>query len=111
MAAENKTKPTMLDARAFVDRLADEQRRIDCHDLIVMMQKITGHPPKMWGAGIVGFDRYHYRYASGREGDMMLTGFAPRKQELVLYLGPGLDNQGLMTKLGKHKAGKGCLYV
>ena len=76
-----------------------------------MMQDITGQPPKMWGPSIVGFDQYHYKYESGREGDSPLTGFAPRKDGLVLYLGPGLDNRSLMTKLGKHKAGKGCLYV
>ena len=75
------------------------------------MQDITGHPPKMWGPGIVGFDEYHYRYDSGREGESLLTGFAPRKDGLVLYLGPGLENKALMNKLGKHKTGKGCLYV
>jgi hypothetical protein len=76
------------------------------------MQEITGHPPKMWGTSIVGFDQYHYKYESGREGDILLTGFSPRKQDLVLYLGEdGLGNKGLLAKLGKHKAGKGCLYL
>jgi len=75
------------------------------------MRDVTGHPPKMWGPSIVGFDRYHYKYASGREGEMLLTGFSPRKQDLVLYLGSGLENATLCARLGKHKIGKGCLYL
>ena len=75
------------------------------------MKKITSKSPKMWGHTIVGFDKYHYKYESGREGDMPLTGFSPRKPNLVLYLGPGLENKGLLAKLGKHKATKGCLYI
>jgi hypothetical protein len=75
------------------------------------MSDVTGHPAKMWGTSIVGFDQYHYKYASGREGTSLLTGFSPRKQNLVLYLGPGLENKQLMGKLGKHKTGKGCLYL
>ncbi len=75
------------------------------------MHEITGQPPAMWGSSIVGFDRYHYEYASGREGDMPITGFSPHKQALVLYLGPGLDNARLLAKLGKHRTGKGCLSV
>ena len=75
------------------------------------MREVTGHPAKMWGPSIVGFDRCRYKYASGREGEMLLTGFSPRKQDLVLYLGPGLQNAGLRAKLGKHKAGQGCLYL
>jgi hypothetical protein len=65
----------------------------------------------MWGTSIVGFGQYQYKYASGREGESLLTGFSPRKQNLVLYLGPGIENKSLMTKLGKHKTGKGCLYL
>jgi hypothetical protein len=75
------------------------------------MKKVTGKPAKMWGPSIVGFDQYHYKYASGHEGDMPITGFSPRKQSLVLYLGPGLEDKKLMSKLGKHKMGKGCLYI
>jgi hypothetical protein len=89
----------------------NEQKRRDCLELVALMQDITGHPPKMWGASIIGFDQYHYRYESGREGDILLTGFSPRKQDLVLYLGPGIENGSLMAKLGKHKTGKGCLYL
>jgi hypothetical protein len=76
-----------------------------------MMREITGEPPKMWGGSIVGFGQYHYKYESGHEGDICLTGFSPRKQSLVVYLGPGLDNAALLAKLGKHRRGKGCLYV
>ena len=109
--AENKTKPTTISPRTFINQVENEQKRKDCHELAALMQDITGHPPKMWGSGIVGFDQYHYRYDSGREGESLLTGFAPRKDGLVLYLGPGLENTALTNKLGKHKTGKGCLYV
>lgn len=108
---ENKTAPTRVSPAAFIKGVSGEQRRNDCQELVTLMRDVTGHPPKMWGASIVGFDRYHYKYASGREGDMLLTGFSPRKQDLVLYLGPGLENAKLRAKLGKHKAGKGCLYL
>jgi len=109
--AENKTAPTRVSPAAFIKGVTGEQRRKDCRELVALMREVTGHPPKMWGASIVGFDRYHYTYASGREGDMLLTGFSPRKQDLVLYLGPGLEKATLRARLGKHKTGKGCLYV
>jgi hypothetical protein len=109
--AGNKTKRTTVSPHSFIERISNEQRRSDCLELIGLMQDITGHPPRMWGPSIVGFDQYHYTYESGREGDMLLTGFSPRKQDLVLYLGPGLDNKSLLAKLGKYTAGKGCLYV
>jgi hypothetical protein len=108
--AENKTRPTIVSPTAFIQQV-DERRRKDCQELVTLMRDITGHPPKMWGASIVGFGQYHYKYASGREGDSLLTGFSPRKQDLVLYLGPGIENEDMMAKLGKHKAGKGCLYL
>ena len=109
--AGNKTKPTKVSPRTFINQVDNEQKRKDCHELVALMQDITGHAPKMWGSSIVGFDQYHYRYESGREGDSLLTGFSPRKQDLVLYLGPGIENTSLMAKLGKHKTGKGCLYL
>lgn len=109
--AENKTKPTTVTPRTFINQVDNEQKRKDCFELIALMQDITGHPPKMWGSSIVGFDQYHYKYESGREGDILLTGFSPRKQSLVLYLGPGLENRRLMARLGKYKTGKGCLYL
>jgi hypothetical protein len=109
--AEIKTQPTNVSAASFIAGVEGEQRRKDCKELVALMRDVTGHPPKMWGPGIVGFDQYRYQYASGREGVILLTGFSPRKQDLVLYLGPGLSNKSLMAKLGKHKTGKGCLYL
>ena len=109
--AEIKTKPTDIRPASFIDKVDNEQRRKDGHELVALMKKVTGKPPKMWGPSIVGFDQYHYKYASGHEGDMPITGFSPRKQSLVLYLGPGLEDKKLMSKLGKHKVGKGCLYI
>ena len=109
--AENKTKATTVDPLQFIAKVKSETKRKDSLDLVAMMQDITGEPPRMWGPTIVGFGSYHYVYDSGREGDICLTGFSPRSGSLVVYLGPGIDNDKLMGKLGKHKAGKGCLYV
>ena len=109
--AEPKTRPTSLSPTAFIRQVADEQRRKDCQELAALMRDVTGHPPKMWGSSIVGFGQYRYEYASGRAGESLLTGFSPRKQNLVLYLGPGIENKSLMARLGKHKTGKGCLYL
>ena len=110
MAAIKTTLNTTSPA-AFIKKVDGEQRRKDCQELVALMREVTGHPPKMWGTSIVGFDRYQYKYASGKEGESLLTGFSPRKQDLVLYLGPGLQNAKLRAKLGKHKAGQGCLYL
>jgi len=109
--AENKTKATSVDPLKFIAKIKSETKRNDSLELVAMMQDITGEPPKMWGPTIVGFGTYHYVYDSGREGDICVTGFSPRSGSLVVYLGPGIDNDKLMGKLGKHKAGKGCLYV
>ena len=109
--AEIKTTRNNSSPAAFIKQVDGEQRRKDCRELVALMRDVTGHPPKMWGPSIVGFDRYQYRLASGKENEMLLTGFSPRKQELVLYLGPGLQNTKLRAKLGKHKAGQGCLYL
>jgi len=106
-----KTKPTRVTPKAFIDGIENEQRRKDAHELVALMKTVTGEAPTMWGPSIVGFGRYRYRYASGRQGEMCLTGFSPRKQSLVLYLGPGLDDRVLLAKLGKHKRGEGCLYI
>ena len=106
-----KTKLNAVDPIKFIDKVKSDVKRRDSHELIAMMQDVTGAPPKMWGSSIVGFGSYHYAYASGREGDICLTGFSPRSSALVVYLGPGIDNEKLMAKLGKHKAGKGCLYI
>jgi hypothetical protein len=108
---KNKTVPTKVSTSAFIDAIPEEQRRKDCKALVALMRDATGHPPKMWGSSIVGFDEYHYKYASGREGDNMITGFSPRKQDLVLYLGENIQTSALMAKLGKHKTGQGCLHI
>ena len=109
--AENKTKPTAVDPYDFIKQVDDERKRKDSEELIALMRKVTGKPPKMWGPSIVGFGSYHYKYDSGREGDICLTGFSPRKPSLVLYIGPGLEDKGIMARLGKYKVGKGCLYI
>jgi hypothetical protein len=109
--AEIKTKPTSVSPATFIDQVENEQRRRDGHELLALMKKVTGKPAKMWGPSIIGFDQYHYKYASGHEGDMCRLGFSPRKASLVLYLGPGLEDKKLLSKLGKHKIGKGCLYI
>ena len=106
-----KTFARTADPIAFIDKVKNEVKRKDSHDLVALMQDITGAPPKMWGPSIVGFGTYHYVYASGREGEICLTGFSPRSGALVVYLGPGIENEKLMSKLGKHKHGKGCLYI
>lgn len=109
--AKNKTKPTKVTPTAFIAKVASEQQRKDSKELIAMMQEITGEPPKMWGPSIVGFGTHHYKYESGREGDICLTGFSPRKPSLVLYIGEALQDTSIMSKLGKYKTGKGCLYI
>lgn len=110
--AENKTKPTTMSVQAFLDACTHEERRADARALARLMQKITGDQPTMWGPSIVGFGSYHYVYESGREGDMPIVGFSPRRAANVLYgtIGfPGAET--LLAKLGKHTIGKGCLYI
>jgi hypothetical protein len=109
--AQNKTAPTPVDPYDFIEQVADEQKRDDSRELVKLMQKATGHPPKMWGPTIVGFGTRRYKYDSGREGEICLAGFSPRKPNLVLYIGSSLDDENLMSRLGKHKRGKGCLYI
>jgi hypothetical protein len=108
---ENKTKPTKVSPTSFIANVANEQQRKDSKELVAMMRAITGEPPKMWGPSIVGFGTCHYVYESGREGDICLTGFSPRKPSLVLYVGAALQDKALMSRLGKYKTGKGCLYI
>ena len=110
--SENKTKPTKVSVTAFINGVENETRRRDAKTLLAMMKKITGEKAKMWGPSIVGFGQYHYKYESGREGDMLLVGFSPRKANLVLYvLGSISENDPLRKKLGKYKNGRSCLYV
>jgi hypothetical protein len=110
--AELKTKPSDASVERFLAAIEDEARRADCRALVRIMKEATGSPPRMWGSSIVGFGDYHFKYASGREGDWFLTGFSPRKQDLTLYVMGGFENhRDLMEKLGKFKTGKGCLYL
>ena len=110
--AELKTKPTNASVEKFLNQITDETRRDDCFKVAKMMEEITGEKPKMWGPSIVGFGTYHYKYASGREGDWPIAAFSPRKQDLTLYLLPGFSKQeDLMKQLGKHSTGKSCLYI
>jgi hypothetical protein len=109
--AENKTKATAVDPHDFISQVDDEQKRKDSEELIRLMSKVTGKPPKMWGPSIVGFGKYRYKYESGREGEICMAGFSPRKPNLVLYLGLALENKNLMSRLGKYKTGKSCLYI
>jgi len=97
----------------FLTGIADEQRREDSRRLCAMMQEITGEPPTMWGAGIIGFGTYHYRYASGHEGDSALASFAPRRQHLAIYLVSEFESRhrSVLARLGPHKSGKSCLYI
>jgi Domain of unknown function (DU1801) len=110
--AKNKTQATSADVTAFIDAVADETQRADAHVIAAMMARLSGEPPKMWGPSIIGFGSYHYKYDSGREGDTLRIGFSPRKGQTVLYL-PGIisGQAGLLARLGKHKEGKGCLYI
>ena len=109
--SELKTRPTAASVSEFLARQTDE-RRADCEAIARMMEAATGERAEMWGEAIVGFGRYRYKYASGREGDWFLTGFSPRKQNLTLYIIAGFDNyDALLAKLGKHTTGKSCLYL
>jgi len=110
--AENKTKAHSGDVDAFLNMVEHDGRRADAFELKSMMAEISGEPARMWGPSIVGFGSYHYKYDSGREGDAMLTGFSPRKRELVVYIMPGFEPYPeLMERLGKCKTGKSCLYI
>jgi hypothetical protein len=110
--AELKTKKTAASVKDFLNRVPDERKRKDSFAILKLMQEVTGAKPAMWGPSIVGFGKYHYKYASGREGDMPLAGFSPRKQALTLYITAGFDGYGeLLRKLGKYKTGKVCLYI
>ena len=110
--AENKTKPTDASVEEFLNAVPDERKRADSFRLVEIMREITGEEPVMWGDSIVGFGSYHYKYASGREGDAPLIGFSPRKANLALYITSDFDRYGaLMDRLGKFTTGKACLYV
>jgi len=110
--AELKTKPTGASVEAFLEGIAAEGLQQDCRTLVDLMQRVSGSEPEMWGGSIVGFGRYRYRYASGREGEWFEVGFAPRKRDLTLYLMAGAERYpDLLSKLGKYRTGVSCLYV
>jgi hypothetical protein len=110
--AENKTKQTKASVDKFIRAIEDENIQKDCYTIIKIMKSVTKEEPKMWGPSIIGFGTYHYKYASGREGNMCVAGFSPRKQNLTIYLDPGFEKQkALLEKLGKHKTSKVCLYI
>lgn len=110
--AELKTKENDASVEGFLAAVDDERRRNDCFAILAMFREVTGLEPKMWGPSIVGFGSYHYKYASGHEGDCCMVGFSPRKKDLTLYILEGFDGHAdLMGKLGKHKTGKSCLYL
>jgi hypothetical protein len=108
---ETKTKPTAASVEDYIASRANAQQRADCRELMVLLKKVTRHPPKMWGPSIVGYGSYRYAYESGRTGEAPLTGFAIRGRELVVYLvAEGEEQKALLSRLGKHKLGKSCLY-
>ncbi len=110
--AENKTKPTKGSVTAFLNKISDKQLRSDCFRILEMMQTVSKCEPVMWGSAIIGFGTYHYVYKSGREGDTVVIGLSPRKQNISIYLMGGLNNVEVeLSKLGKYRTGKGCLYI
>ena len=110
--SEIKTRPTDASVEAFIDAVDHPRRREDARTLLDLMQRVTGEQPVMWGPSIVGYGSYHYRYASGQEADWPVVGFSPRKQNLSIYIMTGFEESDeLLSRLGKHKTGKSCLYV
>ena len=110
--ADNKTKPTTVSVAATISALPDQARRAEARLLVELMQRVSGEKPRMWGPSIIGFGSYHYKYASGREGDMALVGFSPRKVATVLYIVPGFaGSEALLARLGRHTTGRSCLYI
>lgn len=110
--AKNKTEETIVDPMDFLMQIEDEKKRKDGIELLELFEKTTGFPAKMWGPTIVGFGSYHYKYASGHEGDMALVGFSPRKDNITLYIMNESERRDeLLKDFGKHKASKGCIYV
>ena len=111
--AENKLQETTGNVSKFVEEIEDEKKRQDAYQLIQLFSEETGYEPKLWGANIIGFGRYHYKYASGHEGDAAPIGFSPRKAQISIYLSQPEDEirEEKLSRLGKHKMGKGCLYI
>lgn len=110
-AADMKTKPTSASVDAFIDKTPNATRREDAKALLALFRRVTGEEPVMWGPSIIGFGQYHYKYESGREGDMCVTGFSPRSAASVVYLMGGVKDDPLFERLGKHRLGGSCLYI
>lgn len=111
-AANNKTQPTEKSVKTYLESVSHEGRREDAFLLLDMMTRASGEPATLWGTSMIGFGRYHYVYDSGREGDHFLTGFAPRKANMVVYIMPGFEPYGnLLSQLGSYKTGRSCLYL
>lgn len=109
---QNKTTENAGSVDDFLNSVDNDRRRADAQTVMDMMARITGHSPAMWGTSLIGFDSYHYRYDSGREGDFFRTGLSPRKTALTVYIMPGFDAyEPLLSKLGKYKTGRSCLYI
>jgi len=109
---ENKTKATNVSVSAYIEGLTDATRRSEARELVAVMQRASGEKPKLWGPSIVGFGSYHYKYDSGREGDMPMISFSPRKAAMVLYsMLSHAEAKAVLAKLGRHTTGKGCLYI
>ena len=110
--AENKTKPTQASVSAFIATIADPTRQKEAKTLVKWMEQLSSEKARLWGASIIGVGSYHYKYDSGREGDMPIISFSPRKSATVLYSLMGFSgSEALLAKLGKHTTGKGCLYI
>ena len=109
---EQKTKPTKVSVEKHIAAIANEEQRGDAQRLVALMQKVTGEKPRMWGPSIVGFGSYHYKYASGHEGDSAIAGFAARGRELVVYIAESFEGRdALLAELGEHRSGKVCVYI
>ena len=110
--AKNKTTETETSVLDFINTFVDDEaKRNDAFELLKIIQKVTGFEPKMWGPSIIGFGSYHYKYASGHEGDAPLVGFSPRKAAISLYISLSDNKEELLSKFGKHKTAKGCIYI
>ena len=110
--AEMKTKANNASVDKFLSKVKDKSKREDCYKILELMKQVTKEEPKMWGPSIVGFGSYHYKYESGREGDMCLSGFSPRKHNLTIYIMMGVEkDKELIKSLGKFKSAKSCLYI
>lgn len=112
MSSQNKTQPTNASVSAFIEQVPQAQKKSDSLILLEIFQRITGEKPVIWGDSIIGFGSYHYKYASGREGDFLRSGFSPRKANISIYLMLGFSKrQTLLAALGKHKTSVSCLYI